>query len=150
MLDKKRIRLMTKLAVYEQSDEKEDLKISSYYKDDYVGTKTLIGALWTMVGYALVIVLFVLCNMDTLVNDMSMQKLIVLVGVVVGGYLALLIVYCICANMFYKAKHAKARQRIKTFYNNLTALERMGDHQRSGSKKRRKTRDKLRAEENIL
>ncbi len=43
MLDKRRIRLMTKLALYEQSDAWKDLKISGYYKEDYVGLKTLKG-----------------------------------------------------------------------------------------------------------
>lgn len=150
MLDKRRIRLMTKLALYEQSDAWKDLKISGYYKEDYVGLKTLKGALWTMVGYALVAVLFVLYNLDMLMNDMSMQKLIVLACAAVGGYLVLLIVYCICANFFYKTEHANARRRIKTFYNNLTALERMGGNHRSSPRKKRKIRDKLRAKENIL
>ena len=49
MLDKRRIRLMTKLALYEQSDAKEDLKVSGYYKEDYAGLMILKGALWTTV-----------------------------------------------------------------------------------------------------
>ncbi len=150
MLDKRRIRLMTKLALYEQSDAKEDLKVSGYYKEDYAGLMILKGALWTTVGYAMVAVLFVLCNLDLLINDMSVQKLIVLACAVVGGYLVLLIVFCICASVFYKRKHVEARHRLKTFYNNLTVLERMGGHTRPSSKKRRKMRDKLRAKENIL
>lgn len=150
MLDKRRIRLMTKLALYEQSDAKDDLKVSGYYKEDYAGLMTLKGALWTTVGYAMVAVMFVLCNLDLLINGMSMQKVIVLACAAVGGYLALLIVYCICANMFYKRKHVEARHRLKAFYNNLTALERMGGRTRPASQKRRKIRDKLRAKENIL
>ena len=35
MLDKKRIRLMAKMSAYEKKHEKEDLRISSYYKKDY-------------------------------------------------------------------------------------------------------------------
>ena len=32
MLDKRKIRLMTKLALYEQNEGREDMKISAYYK----------------------------------------------------------------------------------------------------------------------
>ena len=33
MLDKRKIRLMTKLALYEQNEGREDMKISAYYKN---------------------------------------------------------------------------------------------------------------------
>ena len=36
MLDKRKIRLMIKMASYEKQGAEEDLKISSYYKKDYV------------------------------------------------------------------------------------------------------------------
>ena len=34
MLDKRKIRLMTKLALYEQNEGREDMKISAYYTKD--------------------------------------------------------------------------------------------------------------------
>ena len=37
MLDRGKVKLMTKLALYEQTQGKEDFKISEYYRKDYVG-----------------------------------------------------------------------------------------------------------------
>ena len=37
MLDEKKIRLMTDLARYENQHGKEELKISRYYRSDYLG-----------------------------------------------------------------------------------------------------------------
>ena len=37
MLDKKKVELMTRLAFYEQTEGKEDFKISEYYRRDYGG-----------------------------------------------------------------------------------------------------------------
>ena len=78
MVDKRRIRLMTKLAVYEQSDAKEDMKISGYYKKDYVGMKTVIGAIWATIGYVMAAVLLVLCAQEKLIENLSVQNLILL------------------------------------------------------------------------
>ena len=37
MLDEKRVKLMTKLALYEETQGKDDFKVSEYYRKDYVG-----------------------------------------------------------------------------------------------------------------
>ena len=42
-----------------------------------------------------------------------------------GGYLVLLIIYVICAGSFYKARHNKAKQRVKKYYRDLARLEKM-------------------------
>ena len=36
MLNEERVKLMVQLASYEQKEGKEDFKVSSYYKKDYV------------------------------------------------------------------------------------------------------------------
>lgn len=45
MLDVKRIRLMARMAQYEKNDIRKDMKISTYYKKDYVSLNTLITIL---------------------------------------------------------------------------------------------------------
>ena len=46
MLDKKRIRLMTRTAIYEKNHAEEDIKISTYYKKDYASLNTWITLIW--------------------------------------------------------------------------------------------------------
>ena len=53
MLDNRRIRLMSRMALYEKESAKEDLKISSYYKRDYTSLNTLISIMWITVGYVM-------------------------------------------------------------------------------------------------
>ena len=51
MLDRSKVKLMTKLALYEQTQGKEDFKISEYYRKDYVGLHSICSFLWVTVGY---------------------------------------------------------------------------------------------------
>jgi hypothetical protein len=51
MLDYKKIRLMTKLAVYEKKDGKEDIHLSKYYKTDYVRYQVLKAIITSTIGY---------------------------------------------------------------------------------------------------
>lgn len=125
MLDKKRIRLMSKVAMYEKHHIREDLKISSYYKKDYSSLNTLITLLWITVGYILLAAIIVFVNLDVLLEQLTIQKLVFVVGCAVAIYLILLIVYGISASNLYKTKHTKSKQRVKKYYRDLTRLGKM-------------------------
>lgn len=125
MLDKKRIRLMARMSAYEKKHIKQDLKISTYYKKDYASLNTLITLLWITIGYVIVAGLYALCNMDAILKNLDLNKLFLLAAIAVGVYLILVIIYCVCANSFYKEKHNRAKQRVKKFYRDLARLEKM-------------------------
>lgn len=125
MLDKRRIRLMARMSAYEKSHIKQDLKISTYYKKDYASLNTLLTLLWITVGYVIAAGLYALCNVDAILKNLDLNKLFLLAGIAVGAYLVLVIIYCVCASSFYKAKHNRAKQRVKKFYRDLARLEKM-------------------------
>lgn len=125
MLDKNRIKLMTKMAQYEKTLGSDDLKISSYYKKDYASLNTLITVIWITIGYVLAAGLIVMCNLDAMLKNLTMSKLIIMAAVAVGAYIVLLVVYCVCAGSFYKSKHNKAKQRMKKYYRDLSRLGKM-------------------------
>lgn len=126
MLDKRRIRLMARMSAYEKKHAKEDLKISTYYKKDYASLNTLISILWVTVGYVIAAAFVILCNLDTLLENLTIGKFVLIGGIAVGGYLVLIIVYSICASSFYKSKYTKAKQRVKRYYRDLSRLGKMG------------------------
>ena len=125
MLDKKRIRLMTRTAIYEKNHAEEDIKISTYYKKDYASLNTWITLIWVTVGYILAAGLFLLCTADTIMEGLTIVKLILLAAIALGFYLVLLIVYGIGAGNFYRKKHGRAKHRVKRYYRELSRLEKM-------------------------
>ena len=56
MLDEKKVKLMTRLAFYEQTQGKEDFKVSAYYRKDYASMHGICSDVWLCVrgraGYA--------------------------------------------------------------------------------------------------
>ena len=46
MVDISRVKLMSKMAQYDQKVSEEDIKICGYFKNDYVSFKTLTTAIW--------------------------------------------------------------------------------------------------------
>ena len=66
MLDERKVKLMTRLAFYEQTQGKEDFKISAYYRKDYTSLHMLCSFIWVTIGYVLVVGLAVLAGLDSL------------------------------------------------------------------------------------
>lgn len=125
MVNEERVKLMTRLAAYEENEGREDFKISEYYRKDYASMKTVISVLWMTVGYVLIIALAGVAFFEKLMEKLSME-MIAMLGIAVGaGYLILLIVYVIISKDFYNKKHTKARQRVKKYNHDLLRLMKM-------------------------
>ena len=68
------------------------------------------------------VALVILAGLETLMENMSSGVLLMIVGIVFLGYVALIIIYMIISSFLYNEKHKKARQRVKKYNHNLTRL----------------------------
>lgn len=123
MVSEKRIKLMTKLASYEEGEGREDLKISAYHRKDYTSFQTLVSIIWFTIGYVIIagFAVVILMNGDIL-NHMSFKMLIELGIGIVGLYLSVVLIGGILAYSFYKRKYIKAYGRAKRYNHNLLRL----------------------------
>ena len=87
MIDEKRLRLMIRLARYEQKDGKEDLRISRYFRRDYVGAALLKNFFLATIAYVLILLLIVIGNLDLLMDSLSDWNLQPIIAAVILGYL---------------------------------------------------------------
>ena len=93
MLDKRKIRLMTRAAIYEKNYGEEDFKISSYYKKDYSSLNTWVTLIWITVGYGLAVAVLFLGWGEAAMEGITLAKLFVFAAVAIGAYVSLLIAY---------------------------------------------------------
>ena len=125
MLDKRKIRLMTRMALYEQGEGVEDMKISAYYKKDYVSMKMIATFIWTTIGYACAMLLILAWGMTGWMEELNFGLLLMLAGVVILGYLALLIITLLVTSRICGRKHRDARMRMKRYNHGLLQLMKM-------------------------
>ena len=118
MLDERKVKLMTKLALYEETHGKEDFKISSYYRKDYASLH-VIYAFLCLVGVLL------LAGVENIMGNLSNGLIIFLFLIILAGYVGVVIVYCGIASHIYNEKHKKARKRVKRYNHNLIQLLKM-------------------------
>lgn len=122
MLDKDRIKLMTKMAKYEDTKAAEDLKIVGFHKKDYASFNTWITAIWITIGYAIVLGLLFFSASDVLLHDLTVKKLTNICAVIIVTYIFILVTYCVYSSGFFKKKYDKAHRRVKRYYRELSHL----------------------------
>ena len=125
MLNEKRVKHMVKLASYDTKYGTEDMKVSTYFKNDYISMNLLFTFLWTTVSYVIVAALLGLSFMDLLLENLTLQKIIYIGGGAIGAYIVLLTTTLIIAGRYYKKKHLKARKHMKVYRANLDTLDHM-------------------------
>ena len=85
MLNESKVKLMTRMAMYESKQGEEDFKISSYYKKDYRSFHTIATIIWVTVGYAVAVGIGVIAFLDELMKNLNMQFLVMLAAAVIIG-----------------------------------------------------------------
>lgn len=125
MLDQRKIELMTRLAFYEQTEGEKDFKISEFYRKDYTSLHTICSVLWVTVGYLCVVGIIILIMLEDLLENLTNGVIVMVGGMVLLGYISLVIVYAIVTYHIYDERHREARQRVKKYNHNLTRLLRM-------------------------
>lgn len=122
MLDERKVKLMTKLAMYEQTQGKEDFKISEYYRKDYAGMHIVFSIIWTTIGYACAVLLAGVAGMQALLANMSTGLIITLGIAIIAGYLVTVILFAVLTSHVYNKRHKNARQRVKRYNHELIKL----------------------------
>jgi len=125
MLNEERVKHMTKLAFYEAKGGSEDLKVSFYYKKDYIGFQTFWSVFWMTIAFIALTVLLVLSFMGNILEMLSSKQLTTIVFALLGIYMVLLIAYIRHAKQLSKKRHAKAYHRVKRFKDELEQLEKL-------------------------
>lgn len=124
MIDPKKVRLMTKLAVYEEGPGKKDLKINCYSKKTYVNIKQLESIIAVTVAYILGIVLYCFGIYTDIISrglGFPYRKYIVHAIIL---YFIFIIIDILCTRRYYTKVYEKMKEDIKQYDHNLYHLER--------------------------
>ena len=125
MIDENKLKIMTRMAMYEKNQGEEDIAVSTYYKKDYLSLKVLVSLIWVTFGYMIALLVFGFFFADELVEHLSVGFLILLVAGVIAGYCVLVLLYGVGAYHFSQKKFIAARKRVKKFNQMLTRLNKM-------------------------
>lgn len=125
MLNESRIKLMTKMAVYEEHEGKKSMSIGTYFRGDYIGKEVIKSIIYATIAYVIVIAVYVCYDFEILAQEIYNMDLIQFGTKMLKDYLKLVVGYAIVTYVFYAMRYQKARRSLRSYYNNLRRLNSM-------------------------
>lgn len=122
MLKEEKIHLMTRLAFYEKREGKHTIPIGKYYKKDYVALKMLQTAFLTAIAYFCILAIWVLGQMENLLEGLKDMDFVSLGFNVILGFVITELVFLVIAYRLYSKKYTEAKKSLKPYYQDLKLL----------------------------
>ncbi len=123
MLNDRKVRLMTKLALYETREGKEDIKLGKYYKTDYARLQVLKTGIAVTFAYILLVAMYVLYNLEYFIEDAVIIDWKGLGKKALGIYAAIMTVYLIGTLLGYSIKYSLSRKKLSKYFRLLKRLK---------------------------
>ena len=125
MLNNDRIRLMTKLAIYENKEGKEDIRLSKYYKLDYVRYEVIKSIIFATIAYVIIAGMVIFYRSEEIIKDaltldyksIGMKALVV--------YVILITLYGAGSAIFFSYRFDRSRKKLGRYFKLLKRLNRL-------------------------
>lgn len=126
MLNEKKVKYMTKAATFETGEKRKDLKISGYFRNDYIG----LGLLRSLAAYTMAFVMIVgiwfVSDLEKMLNRIVDSQNMVQYGVIFGIlYGAGLFLYEVIAYWYYSKQYQSARSNTAEYTELLKKIEKI-------------------------
>lgn len=122
MLNNDKIKIMTKLALYEQKEGRKNLAGAKYYRSDYISLGMINSAIVSTLAFILIVACIVVVNIENLIAQITSMDMIQLGRILIIIYIAYMIVYLTISYIVYRLRYENIKDEIKSYDNNLKEL----------------------------
>ena len=119
MLNEEKIRLMTKLALYEEKNGKKALSANKYFRNDYISINMINTVLTVSFAYLLGLVLWVVYKVDYFMREITNIDLIALGKQVLIIYVIVLIIFLFISYVVYSVRYRNMKTENRVYADNL-------------------------------
>ncbi len=130
MLNENKVKMMTKMAIYEKNEGKKMLRNARYYKGDYVALAALKSTIATTLAFIIIVIMIAISNTETIIKQINSMDYAALGKKIAVYYIISLIVYAIISGVYSAYQYDKSRSGIKKYFMRLNKLERFYNGQR--------------------
>lgn len=121
---------MVQLQAFSDRKGKEDFPVVRYFRGDYVGLHLLKGFISGTVAYGVGLLMWGICNMEMLMENVHTMDLKQFAITVLLRYLLCLIIYLAAVFVYAEEKYTRAKKEIKGYNRHLKRL--IGSFERDG------------------
>lgn len=115
MLSNEKIKWMARAALYEKKEGKGSIRINRFRKSDYISWNMIKSIVGMTVGYALVILLYLLGVSESMLDELTLPYVIDMGTRLLFIYLVLLVVTGFVSFLIYYGRYEQAQRKTKVY-----------------------------------
>lgn len=123
MLNNRKIRIMTQLAIYENNEGKEDFRLAKYYKSDYARLNVLKTAITITIAYAVLVGMVILYKLQYILDNILILDYKSIGWTILGGYIGVLSFYLIVTLLGFSIRYKVSHKKLSKYYRMLSRLK---------------------------
>ena len=127
MLNEERIKLMTKMAAYEEHEGRKYLSIGSYFRGDYIGLQVIKAIISATLAFGVIFGMYVLYDFEVFMQDIYNMDILQFAKTVLLYYFVFVIGYSVISYVIYSVRYNRAKKSLKRFFYNLKQLSSLYD-----------------------
>lgn len=125
MINKRKVRMMARTAMYEQHDGRRELKKAEYYKGDYIGMHMVLNAIAMTIGFILIFLLVCAYKFEYIVNNLISLDYYGIISKIMIVYVLSLLVFQVISYLVYSIRYSECMDGVKLYLNRLKKIEKM-------------------------
>lgn len=122
MLNEDRIKLMTRMASYEENEGKRNVAIGNYFKSDYIGLQVMKSVVSATIAFMLCFLMYIFYDFEFFMQDIYKMDLLEFGKSVITIYLIVVAAYALITYIIYAYRYNRAQKSLKHYYSNLRHL----------------------------
>ena len=125
MLNKEKVILMTRMTAYEKGKGKENLRIGTYFRSDYIWAAILKAVFAITFAFIVGLALYIYYNYEVFLENIYEMDIISLLLSFRKYYFIVLIIYVALAYVVAFVKYAIASSEIRKYKSNLKKIRKL-------------------------
>ena len=127
MLNEEKIKLMTRMAAYEENEGKRSMQIGNYFRSDYIGLQVMKSVISATVAFAIVIAMYIFYDFESVMKEIYQVDLLATGKQILIEYVVFVGIYAVITYVIYAYRYSKARKSLRKYYTHLTELSQFYD-----------------------
>lgn len=122
MLNNEKIRLMTRMASFDEVEGKKDIAVNGYFRGDYICFQVVKSAIYGTLAFGVVLALYMLYNLESFLSDFYKMDLMAFAKDWLTKYIVVLLVYLVISYFVYAMRFTRSKRRIRAYQQQLKQL----------------------------
>lgn len=125
MLNEERIKLMSRMAAYEENEGRHNMAIGNYFRSDYISLQLLKSVISATITYVIILGIFTFYDFETVMKEMYQVDLLATGKQLLLYYVIFTGIYTLISYIVYSYRYNRAKKSLKNYYVHLHKLAEM-------------------------